>query len=200
MTLEMITALMGFALATSITPGPNNLMLLASGANFGLRRTVPHMLGISLGHGFMMIMVGLGLAAIFEAYPLLRRAMMVASLLYLAWLAWKVANAAPPGEAQIEGKPLTFLQAAGFQWVNPKGWYMALTAIAAYTPPEAGALGAVMVAAIFSATNLPAILVWAGFGTQVRRLLRKPGHLRLFNRTMAVLLLLTTIPIVRGLV
>lgn len=199
MTPDMLTALMGFALATSITPGPNNLMLLASGANFGLRRTVPHMLGISLGHGFLIVVVGLGLAAIFEAYPLLRRAMMAVSLLYLAWLAWKVANAAPPGEAQIEGKPLTFLQAAGFQWVNPKGWYMALTAITAYTPPEAGALGAIMVAAIFSATNLPAILVWAGFGTQVRRVLRKPAHLRLFNRTMAVLLLLTMIPIVRGL-
>jgi threonine/homoserine/homoserine lactone efflux protein len=199
MTPDMLTALMGFALATSITPGPNNLMLLASGANFGLRRTVPHMLGISLGHGFLIVVVGLGLAAIFEAYPLLRRAMMAVSLLYLAWLAWKVANAAPPGEAQIEGKPLTFLQAAGFQWVNPKGWYMALTAITAYTPPEAGALGAIMVAAIFSATNLPAILVWAGFGTQVRRVLRKPTHLRLFNRTMAVLLLLTMIPILRGL-
>lgn len=199
MTPDMLTALMGFALATSITPGPNNLMLLASGANFGLRRTVPHMLGISLGHGFLIVVVGLGLAAIFEAYPLLRRAMMAVSLLYLAWLAWKVANAAPPGEAQIEGKPLTLLQAAGFQWVNPKGWYMALTAITAYTPPEAGALGAIMVAAIFSATNLPAILVWAGFGTQVRRLLRKPHHLRLFNRTMAVLLLLTMIPILRGL-
>jgi len=200
MTIGLLTSLVAFALVTSITPGPNNLMLLASGANFGLRRSVPHMLGISLGHGFLMIMVGLGLAAVFEAYPLLRQAMMGVSLLYLGWLAWKVANAAPPGEAQIEGRPLTFLQAAGFQWVNPKGWYMALTAIAAYTPPDAGAWGAVMVAGIFAATNLPSILVWAGFGTQMRRLLRKPGHLRLFNRTMAVLLVLTMIPIVRGLV
>lgn len=197
MTTEILPALIAFALVTSITPGPNNLMLLASGANYGLRRTVPHMLGISLGHGFLMIVVGLGLAAVFEAYPLLRRAMMGVSLLYLGWLAWKVANAAPPGEARATGQPLTFVQAAAFQWVNPKGWYMALTAISAYAPP--GPWGSVMVAGVFAATNLPAILVWAGFGTQVRRLLHKPGHLRLFNRTMAVLLILTMIPIVRGL-
>lgn len=199
MTPEMMTALMGFAVATSITPGPNNLMLLASGANYGLRRTVPHMLGISLGHGFLIVVVGIGLAAIFEAYPVLRRAMMGVSLVYLGWLAWKVANAAPPGEAKVTGKPLTFLQAAAFQWVNPKGWYMALTAISAYTPPDAGIWGPVPVAAIFSATNLPAILVWAAFGTQVRRLLRDARHLRLFNVTMAVLLVLTMIPILRGL-
>lgn len=187
MTLELFFALAGFAVATSITPGPNNLMLMASGANFGLQRTVPHMLGISLGHAFMIVMIGLGLIQIFEAFPLLHQIMTVLSVAYLLFLAWKIARSAPPEEGAAAGTPFTFLQAAGFQWVNPKAWFMALTAITVYAPSESLA-AIVTVALIFSLVNLPSILVWTCLGQGLRRFLTSHNRLRMFNWTMAALL------------
>ncbi len=187
MTLEMILALAGFAFATSITPGPNNLMLMASGANFGVSRSVPHMLGISLGHAFMLVMIGLGLIQLFEAFPLLHTAMKVLSVAYLLFLAWKIARSASPAEGKTAGKPFTFLQAAGFQWVNPKGWFMALTAITVYSPSESLA-AIVTVATIFALVNLPSILIWTCLGQSLRRFLTTASRLRMFNWTMAALL------------
>lgn len=196
MTIELLLALIGFAFVSSITPGPNNLMLMASGANFGLRRTVPHMLGISIGHAFMVTMVGLGLGQVFETYPPARLALQVISSLYLLYLAWKIANAAPPSAGEASGNPLTFLQAAAFQWVNPKAWYMAIYAITNYTPDSLGVgAGSVIVALVFALTNLPSITVWATIGTQVKRLLSRPRLLRAFNWTMAFLLILTLVPV-----
>ena len=197
MTLELLSVLVLFAFASSITPGPNNLMLLASGTNFGFRRTVPHMLGISLGHALMVALLGLGLAQLFDAYPPFRLALQIVSTGYLLYLAWKIANAAPPadnGEAP-QGKPFTFLQAAAFQWVNPKAWYMAIYAITNFTPENSGLWGPLWVATVFSATNLPSVAVWAALGTQLRRLLTRPRLLRAFNWTMAALLVLTLFPI-----
>ncbi|MBY6200846.1 LysE family translocator [Maritalea mobilis] len=201
MTPDLLTALILFAFAASITPGPNNIMLLASGANFGLRRTVPHMLGISLGHALMTSLVGLGLIGLFELLPWLRPALMAGCAVYLVYLAWKIANAAPPPEAEdlAKGRPLTFLQAAAFQWVNPKAWYMAIYAQTNFAP-EAGILGAtwagaVAVALVFAATNLPSVTVWAWGGTQLRRWLDGPGRLRAFNITMALLLVASLWPI-----
>jgi len=202
MTLDLITALILFALAASITPGPNNIMLLASGANFGLRRTVPHMLGISLGHAFMVSMVGLGLLQLFEAFPWLRDALMVICALYLLYLAWKIANATPPADAPSDARPLTFLQAAAFQWVNPKAWYMAIYAQTNFAP-EGGVFGvawagAIAVALIFACTNLPSVTVWAWGGVQLRRWLEAPGRLRAFNIAMALLLVASLYPMLRG--
>jgi len=202
MTLDLITALVLFALAASITPGPNNIMLLASGANFGLRRTVPHMLGISLGHAFMVSMVGLGLLQLFEAFPWLRDALMVICALYLLYLAWKIANAAPPADAPSDARPLTFLQAAAFQWVNPKAWYMAIYAQTNFAP-EGGVFGvpwagAIAVALIFACTNLPSVTVWAWGGVQLRRWLDATGRLRAFNIVMALLLVASLYPMLRG--
>ncbi len=195
MNLEILTALIGFAFVSSVTPGPNNMMLLASGANFGLRRSVPHMLGISIGHSFMVTMVGLGLGRMFELYPASFIAMKVVSVAYLIYLAWKIANAAPPKAAQATGKPFSFLQAAAFQWVNPKAWYMAVTAVTNFTPDTGLLTGALIVAGVFAMTNLPSITLWAGLGTQLRRLLTNPHRLRAFNWTMAVLLMATLWPI-----
>ncbi len=189
MSYEILIALIGFAFASSITPGPNNLMLMASGANYGLRRTVPHMLGISLGHAFMVVMVGVVLLRMFETYPILNTVLKVLSATYMIWLAWKIANAVPPEAKKVEGKPFTFLQAAAFQWVNPKAWFMAITAISAYAPQDRGILaGSLLVALVFSATNLPSVTVWAWMGVQVRRWLGTARRLRVFNVTMAVLL------------
>jgi threonine/homoserine/homoserine lactone efflux protein len=195
MTSEILIALVGFAFASSITPGPNNVMLMASGANYGLRRTVPHMLGISLGHAFMVFMVGVVLLGVFVTYPALNIVLKVVSAAYMLWLAWKIANAVPPEAKNVTGKPFTFLQAAAFQWVNPKAWFMAITAISAYAPQDRGlVVGSLMVAGIFAATNLPAVTVWAWIGVQVRRWLGTARRLRVFNVTMAVLLVASLWP------
>lgn len=196
MTYEMIIALAGFAFATSITPGPNNLMLMASGANFGFRRTLAHMLGISLGHMFMIVMVGLGLNQLFVVFPALEIAMKVASVGYLLFLAWKIANAAPPSDGAAKGKPLTFLQAALFQWVNPKAWFMALTATTVYAPSQEFA-SVILVAAVFASVNLPSVSAWTILGQQIRHVLTSEKRLRTFNWTMAMLLVASLVLILK---
>ncbi len=199
MTPDLILALVLFAFASSITPGPNNIMLLASGANFGLRRTVPHMLGIAVGHAVMVSLVGLGLLGLFEALPWLRVTLMVACAAYLLFLAWKIANAAPPADAPSDARPFSFLQAAAFQWVNPKAWYMAIYAQTNFAPDGAHWAGALVVAGIFAMTNLPSVTVWAAAGTQLRRWLDAPGRLRIFNITMALLLVASLWPMLESL-
>lgn len=190
---DLLLALMAYATVTSITPGPNNLMLMASGANFGLRRTVPHMLGVSLGHSGMVAILGLGLAAMFHAWPPAMTGLKLASAAYMLWLAWKIAHAAAPGEGKEAAQPMTFLQAAAFQWVNPKAWAMALTAVSAYVAvPSVAAYAAV--AGVFALVNLPSITLWVVAGQVVRGWLTGPGKLRAFNWTMAVLLVLSLWP------
>jgi len=195
MTYDLLIALLGFAFVTSVTPGPNNMMLLASGVNFGFRRTVPHMLGISVGHSLMVFLVGFGLAGVFKTWPLALLLLKVAAVAYMLWLAWKIAHAAAPGEGRTAAQPMTFLQAAAFQWVNPKAWAMALGAVSAYVPtPSVGAYA--VVALVFAGVNLPSVSVWAGAGQVVRRWLAGPGRLRVFNWTMAGLLVLSLWPVV----
>ncbi|MBL4812256.1 MAG: LysE family translocator [Rhodobacteraceae bacterium] len=194
---ELLTALIGFALVSSITPGPNNMMLLASGANFGLRRTLPHMLGISIGHSFMVVVVGTGLIQVFNAYPLVHQVLVWLSVVYLLYLAWKIANSAPKlGTAQSVGHPFTFIQAAGFQWVNPKAWFMAITAVTAYTADQSFR-SVLFVACVFALTNFPAITFWAALGQQMQRFLTNPARLRVFNIAMALLLVATLWPILQ---
>ncbi len=194
MTYELLLALIAFAFVSSITPGPNNLMLMASGANFGFRRTVPHMLGVGLGFTFMVLLVGTGLVQAFDRYPVSYTILKIASVIYLLYLAWKIANAAPTQDQAVKGTPMTFLQAASFQWVNPKAWAMALTATAAYTPDQT--LGAIMVVAlVFGAVNLPSVSVWTVLGQQMARVLTNPRRLLAFNWTMAVLLVASLYPV-----
>ncbi|MCB1386068.1 MAG: LysE family translocator [Nitratireductor sp.] len=194
MDTTLFAALLTFAFVASVTPGPNNLMLLASGANFGMRRTLPHMAGVSLGHSFMVIIVGLGLAGIFAAYPDLRLALGLVAFAYMLWLAWKIAHAAAPEEGTAAGKPLSFFQAAAFQWVNPKGWIMAITAQTAYAHDET-AWAAILVGLGFLVVNMPAITLWAWLGQEMRRFLTSPTRLTVFNWTMAALLLLSLLPV-----
>lgn len=197
MTPDIFAALIAYALVTSITPGPNNIMLLASGVNFGFRRTLPHMLGISLGHAFMVLVVGLGLVGIFVTYPPARLALTVVSVAYMLWLAWKIAHAAAPQAAGSRTRPLTFLQAAAFQWVNPKAWIMALGAVTLYAPgQDMSAL--LWVALGFMLVNFPSVAVWAALGVGLRRYLSDPGKLRAFNWTMAALLVASLIPVLWG--
>ncbi len=194
MNLEHILPLVGFAFATSVTPGPNNMMLLASGANFGLRRTLPHMLGVSLGHALMVFIMGLGLAGLITAVPMLLNILKVLAVAYVLWLAWKIAHSAAPQAAEASGKPFTFLQAAAFQWVNPKAIAMAISAVTAYAGD--GSLASVLlVAVVFASVNLPSVAVWAAMGEGLRGWLSNPKRLRAFNWTMAGLLVASMIPV-----
>ncbi len=191
---QTLFPLLAFAFVTSITPGPNNLMLMASGANFGFRRTIPHMLGVGLGFVFMTILMGVGLSSAFDALPILKDVLTVVSIVYLLWLAWKIANAAQPKDGEAAGSPLTFLQAASFQWVNPKAWSMALSAVTIYTYDDT-VFAIIVVAAIFGAVNIPAVSTWCLLGREMRRFLTNPARLRVFNWFMAGLLVLSLYPV-----
>ena len=202
LTAELFSALVAFAFVSSITPGPNNLMLMTSGTNFGFVRTIPHMLGVSIGFTLMIVLVGAGLAKVFEIYPLAHQILKYASCAYLLWLAWKMATSAPPGSkpgakdgAPAKTQPMTFVQAALFQWVNPKAWTMALTAVSAYTLPAHPVMSLLVVAAVFGAINLPSVGSWTLLGTQLRRFLNDPVRLRVFNVTMALILVATLYPV-----
>ncbi len=197
MTPEILIALVMFALVTSVTPGPNNLMLMTSGANFGFRLTLPHMLGVSLGHSFMLFILGVGLAQAFTAFPVLHTVLKVLSAGYMLYLAWRLANAAAPKEAKTRGRPFSFIEAAAFQWVNPKAWAMALTAVSVYAP-DALVLSVLIVALTFASVNLPSVSLWAALGVQVRRWLTTERRLQWFNRAMALLLVLSLWPVLAG--
>lgn len=194
MTSAILAALLGFAFVTTVTPGPNNLMLMASGANFGFRRTLPHMLGIAGGVSLMALLVGLGLMALFEAVPLLSGILKVVSILYLLWLAYEIATAAPIEAREAKARPMTLMQAAAFQWVNPKAWAMCLSAITIYAPDRT-LLSVAIVAGAFALVSLPAISVWAWLGTIIRERLSSPRRLRVFNLTMAALLVVSMYPL-----
>jgi len=183
-----LAALSAFALVSSITPGPNNMMLMASGANFGLRRTVPHALGVGIGFTLMIVLVGVGLMGMFDLFPILNTVLKIVSVAYLLWLAWKIANAAAPTtDGDARGKPMTFVQAMLFQWVNPKAWTMALSAIALYAP-DRNVAAVLLVAIVFGIVNLPSTSIWAVMGQALRGWLSSPARLRAFNWTMAALL------------
>jgi threonine/homoserine/homoserine lactone efflux protein len=194
MPYELLASLSGFALVSSITPGPNNLMLMASGTNFGFRLTLPHMLGVGLGFTLMILLVGVGLVGLFEAWPHSYVALRVVSVGYLLFLAWKIATAAAPHGGESTGRPLTFLQAALFQWVNPKAWTMALTAVSVYAPSH-GLAAVAAVAVVFGLINLPCVSLWAAAGQQLRVLLTNRRRLTLFNGGMAALLLASLYPV-----
>ncbi|WP_371168480.1 LysE family translocator [Aliiroseovarius sp. 2305UL8-7] len=197
MSIDLLSAFVAFAFVSSITPGPNNLMLMASGANFGFRRSIPHMLGIGIGFTFMIVLVGAGLMTLFDLYPVSYTILKTGSVVYLLWLAWKIARASEPGTGKTGGHPMTFLQAAAFQWVNPKAWAMALTAISVYAPAR-DMFAVLLVALIFGAVNLPSVSVWTILGQKIRVILTNSARLRAFNVTMAVLLVATLFPVIYG--
>ncbi len=183
-----------FALAASITPGPNNLMLMASGASFGLRRSLPHWTGVVIGFVLLIVVTGLGLGALILENPTVRLGFRLGCIVILLWLGWRIATAKRPGEVENSRRPLTFLQAGAFQWVNPKGWAMALSAISLYA--ESSALADVLtVAAIFALVNMPSTGLWLLSGERIQRLLRKDAHFRAFNMVMGVLLAACAVPI-----
>ena len=194
MTISILFALFGFAFVATVTPGPNNLMLMAAGANFGFKRAIPHMTGIVIGVTVLTFLVGAGLMALFDAFPALGIVLKVASTAYLLWLAVKIATAKRPASTEKINEPMTLIEAAAFQWVNPKTWAMALSAITLYAPSHSLSSVAV-IAAVFAAVCFPAISVWTWLGTLMNRLLASPAKLRTFNMTMAFLLIGSLYPV-----
>jgi threonine/homoserine/homoserine lactone efflux protein len=195
MTPALLLGFAGFVFVVSVTPGPNNAMLLASGANHGFRRSVPQLLGIAFGCVAMLVAVALGVGEAFRAAPALHDALRVAGGAYLLWLAWCIARSgeAEPGDGRAPGarRPITFLQSALFQWVNPKAWIMTIGAVAAYAPREASAADIAALAVVMAVVGLPSAAIWSGFGVAIRPLLGEPGRLRAFNLAMAGLLVLS---------
>lgn len=198
MPLDTFLALLVYAFVTSVTPGPNNFMLLASGVNFGFTRTIPHMLGIGIGFLVLLLAVGFGLGAVLTAFPMLHNGLKVAGSAYLLYLAWKIASSRSMGGKGAErAQPMRFLDAAAFQWVNPKAWVMAVTAMAVYSNADRPYVSVVLVSVAFAVVNLPSVSVWAGFGMALRGFLSDPTRLKWFNTAMGLLLAATLWPMLR---
>ena len=194
MSLTTFLALLVFSFVSSITPGPNNIMLFASGVNFGMWRTMPHALGISFGFGVLLAAVGAGVGVILTNIPVLFLAIKVAGGIYMLFLAWKIANSGKVEVKEGAAKPMTFLQAALFQWVNPKAWVMATVAMSTYTNEGNYVLNVGIVVFSFVVLNFPSVTVWAGFGTVMRNFLEDPVKLKVFNYVMAIALVLSLWP------
>jgi threonine/homoserine/homoserine lactone efflux protein len=197
MTIDALLALCLFAFVTSITPGPSNLMLLASGANFGLWRTLPQVAGITLGFTALLLAVGLGLGAALAAWPALHIGLQAAGAAYLLHLAWRIGRSRKLGGGAAGARPLTLWQSAAFQWVNPKAWAVAATTMAVHASPQAPVPSVLAICAAFAVVNLPSVLAWAGCGLALRRALADPARLKWFNLAMAVLLAATLWPMLR---
>jgi len=197
MPYDVFAALVLFVFVTAFTPGPNNIMVTASGVNFGFMRTVPHMAGITAGFVVLVVAAAAGLGAIFAAAPGLQTALKIAGALYMLWLAWKVANSRPDSGGRVDlANPMTFWQAAAFQWVNPKAVVMALTVIAIYVRPEYRVRDALIVLAVEIVATIGTVVAWTGFGVALRSLLANPRHARTFNIVMALLLVVSIVPMV----
>ena len=192
----LLGPLLLFSAVMSLTPGPNVVMVTASAANFGFRPVVPHMLGITLGFGLLVMAVGLGLAGLFQAEPRLHLALKYLGGAYLLYLAWRIATAGGPGSGAARARPIGFVEAVLFQCVNPKGWVFAVGAISAYTTIGGDAVWQTSaIAAVNAATCLVSVVVWAAFGTVIGRTLGNPRIRRLFNWSMASLLVLSLVPV-----
>ena len=193
---DLLLALLTFAIVTCFTPGPNNLMLMTSGLNFGFERTLAHVLGVAIGFAVMLLAMGFGIAGVFTAYPMLYTVLRVVSIGYLLWLAWRIATAGPVSDGEVRGRPMTFLEAAAFQWVNPKGWAIALSAIATYIAADRVVASVLVIAAMFGVVGFGSAATWVIFGTSLRRILQNPRTVRAFNIAMALLLVASLWPIV----
>jgi threonine/homoserine/homoserine lactone efflux protein len=194
---NLLWALLVFVLVTLFTPGPNNAMLMTTGLNFGFRRGQPHLWGVALGFAVMVLAVGLGLGAVFAAYPIVYAVLKYAGAAYLLYLAWQIATAGPvEGSDAVAGRPMRFLEAAAFQWLNPKGWVMAVGAVSTYAAVSTFPFNVVLMAFLFGSLGVLSSATWLGFGTGLKRLLTSPRAVRAVNIAMALLLVASLWPIV----
>ncbi|MBQ4836551.1 LysE family translocator [Pseudoalteromonas luteoviolacea] len=194
MTYELLYALSLFAFVSSITPGPNNLILLSSGITFGTRRCIRLLLGINLGFAAMILLVGAGIGELFTRFAVLHEVLKWLSAAYILYLAFKVASTTPiEFESHVTAQPMTFFEAVMFQWINPKAWSMSLSAITIYTPSTHFS-SVVLVAVVFSLINLPCILSWLLVGTKLSKLIKHPKYFRALNLVLAFVLVASIVP------
>jgi threonine/homoserine/homoserine lactone efflux protein len=191
-----IAALFSFAFVTSVTPGPNNIMLATSGVNFGIRPTIPHMAGITSGLLLIIVGTGLGLGTLFSLYPLVRQILEVVGVVYTLWLAWKIATAGSLGGGDLP-HPMRYGAAFAFQWVNVKLWLMAIATAALYVRPGHTLADTATVTLVVAVINVPVMFMWAGFGSALRETLQLPGRIRVFNIAMGLLLAVSVAALLR---
>jgi threonine/homoserine/homoserine lactone efflux protein len=195
MPLDIFLALLTFSLVMAFTPGPNNIMLAASGVNFGFARTVPHLAGVIIGFPLLLIACGAGLGLMFATVPSLQIALKIAGSLYMLWLAWKVAHAHQQADdGKAPARPFTFWQAVAFQWVNVKAVVAAISAVAIYVRPGHARHDFAILLVVLALCTIGSASTWTGFGVALRRFLRDRNHARIFNITMALLLVASIVP------
>jgi threonine/homoserine/homoserine lactone efflux protein len=196
MSTDLLAPLVLFCAVTLFTPGPNNVMLMTSGLNYGVRRTVPHLLGVVLGFSLMVALVGLGLGAVIERLPLIYVVMQWIGAGYMLYLAWAIARSGPiDAGGESSGRPLTFVEAAAFQWINPKAWVMAVGAMSTYASIAVFPSNVVLISGLFGALGILSAGAWVLFGEALRRLLTRPRTVRMFNAAMALLLVGSLLPV-----
>jgi len=197
MTYQTFIALVFLSVATLFTPGPNNAMLATSGATFGFRRTLPHALGVALGFPVMMLIVGLLLGGVFQASPVLRDTLKWSGATLLLWIAYKIAISGGMERNDADAEPMSFMEAAAFQWINPKGWSMAISATALYIDPDNPFVTAMIVVLCFLFLGLASSVTWVAAGQAISGWLTTERRQRVFNITMAVLIVLSIVELVR---
>jgi threonine/homoserine/homoserine lactone efflux protein len=198
--LELYLAVFIFGLSAGITPGPNNIMLMTSGMNFGIKKSLPHVLGVTFGFPIMVILIGLGFSIVFEQYPILHEVIKVLGVVYLLYLSWLIASASPDTLEGEKSKPFTFLQAALFQWVNPKAWVVATSSISAYTVLNDNIYWQIlMIAGVFFFAALFTASTWLVFGKGIKQILQSAKQQRAFNIAMALLLVASVLPVIKQL-
>lgn len=196
--MEYLVSLMAFTFVTTITPGPNNIMLLASGINHGVRRSLPHYIGVCFGFLFLVVCVGIGLGALFKQSPLLHQTLQLVGAVYLVYFAWKIASTKSASSSMEIQRPITFIQAFLFQWVNPKAWIIAIGAIATFTVQSRIAASIAAIAVMYLVMGLLTMGLWMTLGASLQKILSTGKRRRIFNLFMAILLLLSIAPILSG--
>jgi len=198
--MELYLAIFIFAASTTVTPGPNNIMIMSSGLNYGIKKSMPHLLGICFGFPAMVIMVGLGFSIVFEMYPLFHEVIKVLGVVYLLYLAWLIASSSPTSLEGANSKAFSFTQAALFQWVNPKAWVMATSAVSAYTSLSSDIFFQVIfIALAFFVVAFPCVGIWLVFGVGLKKYLKSEKHQKIFNLSMALLLIASVLPVLKAL-
>jgi threonine/homoserine/homoserine lactone efflux protein len=195
MTLELFAGLFVMAATAAYTPGPNNTLLMASGMNHGFRQTLPMILGVGIGFPMMIGLIGLGLERVFEVVPQFYTILKYGGALYMLYLAWKIATSTPTKNSDTKaGKPLGFVQMCLFQWINPKGWIMAITALSSYTVASSYGTGVAIVVATFVFMGFSSAVLWVSFGAALKSVMNDPRYFRAINLGLASLLVLSLVP------
>ena len=195
--MELYFAFVVFATSTTVTPGPNNIMIMVSGLHYGIHKSLPHLFGICFGFPAMVVLVGLGFSIVFEQWPLLHQVINLVGITYLLYLAWLMANATSASLEPKASKPLGFLQAVLFQWVNPKAWVMATGAISTFTSPTTSLPPqVVLISLTFFIVAFPCVGLWLLFGTSLQQWLTSVNHQKFFNLCMALLLVASMTPVI----